>query len=412
MGKSLKTAALAGVAAMALLAGAAYAFTGIHLRPTGTARPAIPVVTESAGPAAPAASQLVYTDRTANDAAVTLPAVVQDNLLSLGLAHRSVELTRIGYTGAVTNSSIDLTPRTGNSSRDPALKVRDRAVPVIDAKISGIGTAINTPRGSAGGRALYTGLTRTDFTGVPVTIVSSGLDLADPDDFRVLNWTVSPAQVVADVKKYGDQPKLHGPVTFVLVPVAGAQPQLAQSQKDYLEDVWRALLTAAGATSVTFIDAGPAVAGPAAPGAPAVSVPGPPPTPIEPKPTGPGQVTCTVPASYFVYNTATLIAPAQTMRNLSSCITRALAAHATFALDGWTSYEGPLDASGRPASNDPANITLSQKRVQAIADLLIDGLDVPRSAITRMTGHGNFGQPEPDPRSAANRVVVITYTTK
>ena len=166
MGKSLKTAALAGAAAAALLAGAAYAFTGIHLRLTGTTGP-IPVVTESTDPAGPAASQLVYTDRTANDAPVTLPAVVQDNLLSLGLAHRSVELTRIGYTGAVTNSSIDLTPRTGSSSRDPVLKVRDRAVPVIDAKISGIGTAINTPRGSAGGRALYTGLTRTDFTGVP-----------------------------------------------------------------------------------------------------------------------------------------------------------------------------------------------------------------------------------------------------
>ena len=154
------------------------------------------------------------------------------------------------------------------------------------------------------------------------------------------------------------------------------------------------------------------MAGPTAPGAPAVSVPGPPPTLIEPKPAGPGRVTCTVPASYFVYNTATLIAPAQTMQNLSPCITKALAAHATFALDGWTSYEGPLDASGRPAFNDPANITLSEKRVQAIADLLIDGLDVPRSDITRMTGHGNFGQPEPDPRSAANRVVVITYTTK
>jgi hypothetical protein len=27
-----------------------------------------------------------------------------------------------------------------------------------------------------------------------------------------------------------------------------------------------------------------------------------------------------------------------------------------------------------------------------------------------MTGHGNIDQPDPDPRSPANRVVVITYT--
>jgi hypothetical protein len=29
-----------------------------------------------------------------------------------------------------------------------------------------------------------------------------------------------------------------------------------------------------------------------------------------------------------------------------------------------------------------------------------------------MAGHGNLDQPNSDPRSAANRVVVITYTVK
>ena len=29
-----------------------------------------------------------------------------------------------------------------------------------------------------------------------------------------------------------------------------------------------------------------------------------------------------------------------------------------------------------------------------------------------MTGHGNVDQPDPDPRSPANRVVIITYTIK
>ncbi len=62
-------------------------------------------------------------------------------------------------------------------------------------------------------------------------IISSGLDLADPDNFRSMQWKVPSADVVADMKNADDQPALHGPVTFVLVPVAGTQPQLGQAQK-------------------------------------------------------------------------------------------------------------------------------------------------------------------------------------
>jgi hypothetical protein len=365
------------------------------------------------GPASPVADQFVYTARTANDAPIALPTVVQAGLRQDGLAHQSIELTRVDYTGTVSTSDVDLTPRTGNSPQDPVLKVNGRALPAIDAKISGIEAAVNDPSGTAGGRALYAGLTRTDFTGVPVTIISSGIDLADPDDFRSLQWKVPPGDVVADVKRAGDQPALHGPVTFVLIPVAGSQPQLGQAQKSYLKAVWTALLTAAGATSVTFIDASTtaAAATAAAPKVPPVSLPDLPTTPI-PQVPGPKGVTCTVPQSYFVFNTADLVDAAKTIRDLTPCVTAALAAHATFALDGWTSYEGPLTAAGQPAFNDPANITLSQERVQAIANLLVNDLAVPASAITRTTGHGNLGQPNPDPRSAANRVVVITYTIK
>jgi len=277
--------------------------------------------------------------------------------------------------------------------------------------ISGITKDVNAVTGTAGGRALYAGLTRTDFTDAPVTIVSSGMDLADPDDFRSLRWTVPPGDVVSRVKSSGALPALHGPVTFVLVPVAGPQPQLEQAQKNYIKAVWTALLKAAGATSVTFIDASAITASSAGPSASTVPVPGLPTTPITPVP-GPKGVTCTVSESYFVFNTARLIDAAKTMRDLTPCVTAALAAHATFTLDGWTSYEGPLNAEGRPVANDPANIALSDERVQTITDLLVNDLGVPSSAMTRMTGHGNLDQPYPDPRSAANRVVVITYTIK
>lgn len=357
----------------------------------------------------PIAGQYIYTARTANDAAITLPGVVQDALREAGQAHQSIELTQVGYTGNVSTSSIDMTPRTGSSPQDPALKVAGRALPVINKKIASIQTAINSPAATTGGsRALYLGLTRTDFTGAPVTIISSGIDLTNPDDFRSLRWSVPPAQVVAAVRASGDLPALHAPVTFVIVPTTGQQPQLEQSQKDYIKSVWTALLTAAGATSIKFIDADDTIAGSAAPSAPTVAIPPMVSTPIPPVP-GPHGVTCTIPASYFKFNQGQLVSPAKTMRDLTQCITAALDAHATFTLDGWTSYEGPLNAEGQPATHYAYNLTLSQARVQTIANLLVYDLGVPQPDITRMTGHGDYNQPNPDPRSAANRVVIITY---
>ncbi len=401
VGKSLTAVIAAAVVALA-------AYLAAH----GTAHAATSPPGATGGTVA---GQFVYTARTANDAAITLPGVVQDNLLQAGRAHQSIELTRVDSSGEVSTSVIDLTPRTGNSSNDPVLKVTGRADQVIDAKISGIETAVNSPAATTGdGLALYAGLTRTDFTGAPVTIFSSGLDLADPDDFRALKWSVPPGEVVAEVKRAGDLPALHGPVTFVVVPTAGPQPQLGQAQKDYLKSVWTALLTAAGATSVTFIDAtGTTTASAAAPSAPTVTVPAPPTTPIPQIPEGPNKVTCTVPAGYFAFNTSQLADPAKTEQDLTPCITAALGAHATFTLDGWASYQGPLNANGQPEFNYPINQKLSKERVQTIADLLVNDLGVRSSAITRMTWHGNVDQPDPnDPSSPANQVVVITYTTK
>jgi hypothetical protein len=358
-----------------------------------------------------ATEQVVYTARTANDAAITLPAAVQQNLVQAGMAHQTIELIRVGYAGDDTTSYLDLTPRTGSSPTDPPLLVRGRAIPVIDAKIGSIQTAINSAAGTtSGSRALFAGLTRADFTGVPVTIISSGLDLANPDDFRALNWTVHAATLVADVKAADELPILHAPVTFVLVPTTGAQPQLTQTQVNYIKGIWTALLRASGATSVTFIDAASTTPSSAAPMAPIVAVPALSRTPIAQVPAGPGQVSCTVTDSYFVFDTPTLIDQDQTEQNLRPCVQAALAAHATFALDGWTSYEGPLNAEGKPEFDYAYNQTLSDERVQTIENLLVDDLGVPQSAITRATGHGNEDQPNPDPRSAANRVVVITYT--
>jgi hypothetical protein len=240
----------------------------------------------AAGGAGPVADQFIYTARTANDAPITLPDAVRNDLLQIGLAHESIALTRVDSTGNVSTSYIDMTPRTGNSSNDPVL-VTGPALLVIGAKISGIETAINSPAATTGdGQALYAGLTRTDFTGGPVTIISSGIDLANPDNFRSLKWSVPPEEVVAEVEKAGGLPTLHGPVTFVIAPTAGPQPQLGQAQKNYLTALWSALLKAAGAPSVTFIGANAATASSGGPSAPIVPLPGLPGTPIPPESKG------------------------------------------------------------------------------------------------------------------------------
>lgn len=355
--------------------------------------------------------RIVYTAPTANDAAVTIPADTKAALEDVGLAEQKILLTRVDSTGEVSDTLVDLTPRTGESAKDPVLKVRERAIPVIDGKITTIEKTINSSPATTGDRALYAGLTKINFTSIPTIIISSGLDLASPDNYRDLSWSVPPADVVDNVKKAGAQAALHGPVSFIVVQPAGAQAQLGQAQKDYRNALWDALLGSAGATSVKFIDS-PISAPTSTVPAPTVPVPDLPGTPIPPvkSTSDPRKVSCTLPAGYFIVNTPTLLDPEKTKNDLSQCIHDAKAANATFSLDGWTSYDGPLNAQGKPAVDDPDRRTLSNERVQTVADLLISELGVPSGAITGRTGHGNMDQPDPDPASEKNRVVVITYT--
>ena len=203
------------------------------------------------------------------------------DLQKVGLAHEKVAITRIEGDGSSSTTVVDLTARTGDSPSDPPINVDTRALPKINDKIAAIETSLNTPA-TSGAQSLYSGLTRTDFTSVPTIIVSTGLDLSAPVDFRSLAWSVPAAEIVERVKKAGVQPALHGPVTFVTVPTAGSQPQLGQAEKDYRNNTWRDLLLAAGATSVNFIDPDStttAVAGPAAAPVATLGMPG---TPLKP----------------------------------------------------------------------------------------------------------------------------------
>ena len=290
-------------AAAVVLAGVGYLVTHHGVGAAGAAN----------GGAGLVARQFIYTARTANDAPITLPDAVENDLLQIGLAHQSIALTRVDSTGNVYTSYIDMTPRTGSSSNDPVLKVTGRALPVIDAKISGIETAINSPAATTGdGQALYVGLTRTDFAGGPVTIISSGIDLANPDNFRFLKWSVPPEEVVEEVKKAGALPGSawpgdlgHRADRWTAAPARAGPEELSRGPLDRLADRGRRTLRYVHRRQRHHGQFG---------GPKRANCRGPRPA-GHPDPAGTqgkNRVTCTVPAGYFVFNTAKLIDAAET----------------------------------------------------------------------------------------------------
>jgi outer membrane protein OmpA-like peptidoglycan-associated protein len=358
------------------------------------------------------AAHIVYTAPTANDAALSIPDDVRAQLRQIGLRQERIAMTRVDSTSEVATSIIDLAPRAGTDPNSPVLKVHDRAVRAIDAEISALEASMNATPASTGNRALFLGLTRISFSGEPVIIISSGLDLTSPLDFRTLNWSVPSQKIVAIVRQAGELPDFRGaPVTFVAVPTAGEQEQLRAAQKTYRNQVWTALLWSGSASSVTLLEAAGSTAASSIP-APVVELPPPPGTPVQPvhDPVNPDRTLCSLSGStYFRFDEAVLIDEARTIEDLEPCVRAALAVDATFELDGWTSYEGPLAADGAPAIDSPHNRTLSAARAMTIADLLVRAMQVPPRSIARVTGHGNVGQPHPDPRNPANRVVVLSY---
>jgi len=367
-----------------------------------------------AAPGAPITRHLIYSAATANDATIALPDSVKSDLRSVGLLHEQIMLTRVDSTGETQTSVIDLTPRTSDDPNAPALKVQDRATQAIDVKITAIETAMNSSQATSGNRALFVGLTKSTFTAAPVTIFSSGLDLTAPDDFRQLNWDVAPDQVVRTVKQAGELPDLaEAPVTFVIIAASGTQQQLRQAQKDYRKAVWTALLTSSRASSVAFVD-GTGSASRSTTVAPPVPLPQLPGTPVRPivDTHDPKRTLCSLPSStYFQMGRAVLADKAKTIKDLQPCVSAALAAKANLELDGWTSYEGPLAPDGRPSTDLPENRRLSAARVAAIADLLTTDMQVPKSKITHLEGHGNMAQPNPNPRDPGNRLVIVSYVT-
>ena len=249
-----------------------------------------------------------------------MPSAVQADLTSAAQAHKSVELDQVSYTGNVSTSEVDMTPRTGDSSQTRSSRCPAASLRPSRRRSPPSRGDVDAPASGPGGRALYLGLTRTTFSTAPVIIVSSGLDLSNPDNFRSLQWSVPAAEIVAEVKSSDDLPALHGPVIFVLVPTAGGQPQLGQQQKNYIEGVWTALLKAAGATSVTFVDAdssrsrGQRAERARGPGAEPAGHQDPGAAPAN------GKFSCTVTDSFFSFEDRTWPIPRQIEQDLAPCV--------------------------------------------------------------------------------------------
>lgn len=357
-------------------------------------------------------AQVIYTVPTKNDAALVLPQGVRAEFHRIGKRHGSIVVTRIDSDGSATTRLVDLTPRVGGTPDGEVLRVAARASAAVDASLAALARKVNADHARSGDRRLLIGLLKASLTpGVPIYVLSSGLDLAAPDDFRELAFSVSPDELVDQLRSSGELPDLSGAaVTFVLIPTTGDQEQLRRAQRDYVRNVWSGILGAAGAGPVRFVEAtgGPSMSEVAAP---VITLPALPGTPIEPaSPPRSTDVVCAVSSdTYFAPDSAVLLDASATRRALRRCVAAA-GTRTTVTLDAYTAYYGPRH-HGRPARVSSASLRLSAQRAIAVADLLVS-MGVNRGRIVRMTGHGSAGQPYPkDPGSARNRVVVIAFST-
>ncbi|MGW6280010.1 OmpA family protein [Kribbella sp. NPDC055071] len=345
---------------------------------------------------------IIYTAPTANQAAIRIAGAARSMIEQAGLAHQAVRLVRVEGNGAVSSTTLDLTPRVDGKPDGEPLKVQERAVEEIARSITKLEDQLNEKSSTVAGQALFAGLSRARVdTSRPVFVFSSGLDTTDPIDFRKLAFDVAPASLVQDLKAAGELPALRGAaITFVVLAESGPQAALRRPQSAYREALWSGLLKAAGATTVRF-EYPDAVVSSSTLAAPAVAVPPPPGTPVPARTTRiPGEKTCTLSAAtYFASDKADLLARPATLRALAACV-KTIGPATRVSVEGHTST-----TSKRP--NNPVALQLSTLRAQVVAGLLVQ-LGVARNRID-IKGFGNVNQPFPSPSDPRNRCVVVRF---
>lgn len=86
-----------------------------------------------------------------------------------------------------------------------------------------------------------------------IDVISSGLQTADPLDFRKLGWDYDPEKVTKTLQQAGNLPNLTGlSVSFIgLGQTSGSQPTLSIAERAKVTDLWLDICKSAGAKSCT-----------------------------------------------------------------------------------------------------------------------------------------------------------------
>ena len=340
-----------------------------------------------------------------------LPATLDDVFTRIANRHGSVRRIDVNGDGAITTSVVDLTPH----DHGEVLKVPARAAAAVRRNIDALLTSLNTVSTSKPGRSLLSGLQQVrlyDDVG-PVIAFTTGLDLNDPLDFRVLGWETDPAKIVVFLRQHDELPDLHGrQLLLVFLPPSGDQPQLRAPQQDYLHRVWTAIGIAAGATvSISNSTSTPSRT---LTRTPIVGVPPASGTPIAPTAPGGGSssrapMTCVVSSpAYFRPNEAVLIDRADVVSALARCAAKARTGEFGVSVEGHVAE----DTDGLSSASLARGAVLARKRARVIASVLTGPLKVPAKAITSISGYGAdkpLIRPATDPR---NRAVVLTFHAK
>jgi len=352
---------------------------------------------------------IIYQTSDDETTAYSMPAEVKHDLAQYAADGDSVLVVRIDGDCKVTTNTVDLTPRTSSGE---VLNVPSKIDAAIAQKIADLETDTNTPTPGTTSRCIYVGLLSARIPhNIPVYLFTNGIDLTAPVDFRDLAWQTTPEQLIKVVNDAKVVPDLKGTdVELVLAAPTGDQGMRA-TETEYLHTIWSALLTNAGATSVSFVDGMPGDAA-STDRTPVVPLPGLPTTPIAPvpDPKEPEVYSCTLDGAtaYFVVNTPRFIDAGAVKAALADCVSR-ISPGSTIDIESWVSYEGPLDANGNPTNpRDPADVELSSARSAATRDLMIS-MGVDPSMFTSVVGNAATNLPHPEaPRSPLNRVSIIT----
>ena len=350
--------------------------------------------------------QLLVEAPTTTTSPIELPTGVTSELKRLGsVDHAAVQIIRIDGAGKPQSSTIDMTPRISGE----IARTEPRASQLLDAKVQRVQAAVEQPATKPGG-SVYAAISQSGVIdpSIPLTIVTSGLENANPISFGTLGWRVKPTAVKTAVENSPVRPlPLPAKTTVVFAPVAGAQRPISAPQVQYRQAVWQQVLAVAGVPNPIFLTARAATNAPTptVPGT-TVAVPSATPTPRVKVDHGhDGGVICTLPSTTFAYGSAAIVNPEKVAAALRPCLDQL--GNVPLLVAGSASYQGALTKAGKPATNPSRDQALSEHRANAVAALLVDQLGVNRHRLT-VQGFGVTRQPDPGhPRSAANQVVAI-----